>query len=282
MMEGARHAVGIPDPSIVLLETIGSHAHKAIGGLQAICFEHGREALKLELAFKAARAERPAGSIGEINEFLYFSADRLIGYLGICGFGNDSMEISGMTHPAFRCAGVFSKLFSLACDEAKRRGVRSVLLLCDNNSETGQKFIWSTGAAFHHSEHEMLLADGQGKCVAKRAVVLRNAFAAESRGSCPGTACTDCFLAEADGAAIGRVRLEILGAEGGIYGLEVQPEFRGKGYGRALLLGAVEKLREGGAKQIRLQVDSANAAAFHIYESSGFEIVYTMDYYELP
>jgi RimJ/RimL family protein N-acetyltransferase len=281
-MERTCKKAQIKRPSIVLLEDLGSRAYEVIGNLEAVCFEHGREALKLELAFKRALAERETGGIGEINEFLYYDGKKLIGYLGICGYGGESLEICGMTHPAYRCAGVFGKLFSLARDEVNKRGAGSALLLCDRNSDTGQRFIGNTGATFHHSEHEMLLEVGQEKSAAKRTVVLRNAFAVESRESGLETACTKCYLAEAEGVAVGRVRLEILGAEGGIYGLEARPEHRGKGYGRAILLGAVEKLWEGGAKRIRLQVDTANEAALHVYESCGFKIAYTMDYYKLP
>ena len=80
---------------------------------------------------------------------------------------------------------------------------------------------------------------------------------------------------------IGKVHLQLAAGLGGIYGLGVLPEHRGKGFGRAILLGAVEKLKEVDAKEIMLQVDVDNANALRLYESCGFEVTSAMDYFEL-
>ena len=83
------------------------------------------------------------------------------------------------------------------------------------------------------------------------------------------------------GFVIGKVHLQLVAGVGGIYGLGVLPEYRGKGFGRALLMGGVERLTDAGAKEIMLQVVTENANALHLYESCGFKVTSTMVYYEM-
>jgi ribosomal protein S18 acetylase RimI-like enzyme len=54
--------------------------------------------------------------------------------------------------------------------------------------------------------------------------------------------------------------------------IEIVPEQRGKGYGRALLQAAERETAQQGAKTIGLNVVGANVIARHLYESSGYEI----------
>ena len=68
---------------------------------------------------------------------------------------------------------------------------------------------------------------------------------------------------------------------GGIYGLEVLPAYRGKGYGRELLILSIKKLKESNVKTINLQVEINNKNALNLYKSCGFKENYTMDYYRL-
>jgi ribosomal protein S18 acetylase RimI-like enzyme len=89
------------------------------------------------------------------------------------------------------------------------------------------------------------------------------------------------YFAQMGDQVIGKVHLQLIAGVGGIYGLGVLPEFRGKGFGRAVLQGAVDKLKEAGAKEIMLQVATGNANALHLYESCGFVTTSTMDYFEL-
>ncbi|OAH63747.1 hypothetical protein AYJ66_17305 [Dietzia cinnamea] len=89
------------------------------------------------------------------------------------------------------------------------------------------------------------------------------------------------YLVEKDGQIIGKVNLQLTSKLGAIFGLGVLPEHRRKGYGRALLLLAIEKLKEANAKEIMLQVAAENSNALKLYQSCGFEETSTMDYFEL-
>lgn len=89
------------------------------------------------------------------------------------------------------------------------------------------------------------------------------------------------YLAEKDEQIIGKVHLQLISRVGGIYGLGVLPEYRGKGFGRAILVMAIEKLREANASKIMLQVAAENNNALRLYKSCGFIETSTMDYYEI-
>ena len=89
------------------------------------------------------------------------------------------------------------------------------------------------------------------------------------------------WMAERDGQTIGKVHLQLLDGLGGIYGLGVLPEYRGKGYGRAILMDGVNRLKASGAAEGMLQVATGNRNALRLYESCGFETTSTMDYYAL-
>ncbi|HMB95536.1 MAG TPA: GNAT family N-acetyltransferase [Tepidisphaeraceae bacterium] len=59
---------------------------------------------------------------------------------------------------------------------------------------------------------------------------------------------------------------------GFIHDLWVEPEYRNEGVGRQIAMLAVEKFREKGVKQIRLETATANDAARALFKSCGFRI----------
>jgi len=290
------------DPYIKLKEKIGRKDYEDISGLQRLCLEREKTALKLELDYKLNRAMTAGAETGSINEFMYYDGDRLIGYIGICHFGGAAIEVNGMVHPEYRRRGIFRKLFSLVKDEWEKRELREMLLLSDAGSEAGQGFIRSVQAGYDHSEYEMYLRGNVGGSLPEVRVVLRKADNSDSReitrqnaiyfDSEPGEVAVilpeeeeKCgmliYMAETNGRTIGKVHLETGGDVYGIYGLGVLPEYRRSGYGREILNRAVEILRGAGGREIMLQVAATNRNALHLYKSCGFVETSTMDYYKL-
>jgi ribosomal protein S18 acetylase RimI-like enzyme len=60
-----------------------------------------------------------------------------------------------------------------------------------------------------------------------------------------------------------------------IYDIAINPEHRGKGYGRALLQAAERESAKQGAKAIGLNVFGTNTIARSLYESSGYQVTAT-------
>lgn len=292
----------VVDPYIKLKEKISRKDYEDISGLQRLCLETDRAALKLELDYKLSRAMTARGETDSINEFMYCEGDRLIGYIGICRFGGDAIEVNGMVHPEHRRRGIFRKLFSLVRDEWEKSGHTEMLLLSDAEAEAGQGFIRSVQAGYDHSEYEMYLKGNMDSSLPEGRVVLRKADNSDSReiarqnaiyfDSEPGEVAAilpeeeeKCgmliYMAEVDGKTIGKVHLETSGEVYGIYGLGVLPEYRRSGYGREILNRAVEILRGAGSREIMLQVVATNRNALNLYKSCGFVETSTMDYYKI-
>ena len=297
----------IQNPWIKLKENIDAGDYKVISELQDRCLQNDETALKLELDYKLGAGKEGSNGVQDINEFMYFDGERLIGYIGICSFGGP-WEVNGLVDPDYRRQGVFSKLFELVLAEWKRRGSGSMLLLSDRNSESGQKFIAATGAEYKHSEYEMFLKEGVADTAKEQfsSITFRKAVNADAKEIARQNAIyfndsgessveeedmilpeeeerrgMTSYLVEKDGEIIGKVNLQLTSKLGAIFGLGVLPEHRRKGYGRALLLLAIEKLKEANAKEIMLQVAAENSNALNLYKSCGFEETSTMDYFEV-
>jgi ribosomal protein S18 acetylase RimI-like enzyme len=321
----------IEKPWLKLKGNIDTEEYELIGQLQERCIEHDQTALKLELDYKLGACDDSGKGVEDINEFMYFDGEKLIGYIGICSFGGP-WEVNGMVDPDYRRRGVFTRLFELVMAEWKHRNSGSMLLLSDRNSASGQGFIAGSGAQYKHSEYEMFLKKDAPAATPDllEGIVFRKATNADASEIAWQNAIyfndeeeissadmilpeeeenksedmilseeeeiksedmilpeeeekrgMTSYLVEKDGQIIGKVNLQLTSKLGAIFGLGVLPEHRRKGYGRALLLLAIEKLKEANAKEIMLQVAAENSNALKLYQSCGFEETSTMDYFEL-
>ncbi len=70
------------------------------------------------------------------------------------------------------------------------------------------------------------------------------------------------------------------GDKGRIYMLGVNPDYRGKGIGKGVLLAGLSYLKGNGVGIVELTVDSKNKAACALYRSAGFRIETTSLWYE--
>lgn len=300
----------IQNPWIKLKENVDEEDYALIQQFQEQCIQADSIALKLELDYKRRVAAENGKSKGHnlknVNEFMYFDGQELVGYIGICHFGGaeSPVEMNGMVHPEYRRQGIFNVLSRLAMAEWKRRNAASMLLLTDRKSIGGQGFIRTLGAQYHHSEYEMYLrrdpskpvqatSDGitirratneDAKEIARQNTIYFNDGSEEEIVILPETEeqrGMAIYIAEYNQRVIGKIHLSLLAGIGGIYGFGVLPEFRGKGFGRTILTMAVAQLLQDGANEVMLQVAADNANALQLYESCGFLATSTMDYYEL-
>ena len=291
--------------------------YELIHMLEIQCAQNDQVTLKLELDYKLSDAKNRTADtvISDINEFMYFNGEELIGYMGICSFGGitQPLEITGMVHPKYRRQGIFSKLMELVIEECRRRDAEGILALCDKKSISGQGFLKKISAVYKFSEFEMYLNHKSYETVEKQrpsGITFRKAVNAdateitrqnmiyfgddleeenedsedssillpeeeEKRGM-------TIYIAEKEEKVIGKVNLQMSDSgTGGIYGLGVLPEFRGKGFGRAILTFGVEKQKDANATEVMLQVAAENGTALNLYKSCGFQETSVMDYFEL-
>jgi ribosomal protein S18 acetylase RimI-like enzyme len=90
------------------------------------------------------------------------------------------------------------------------------------------------------------------------------------------------LLVERDGVPLASLRLSRDGNTGAIHGFVVDPDHQGQGIGRDVLRRACDLLRAEGAELVRLEVEVSNDRALGLYESVGFSVLTTEDYYRLP
>ncbi len=300
-----------------LKTNLDQNDYELIHMLEIQCARNDQITLKLELDYKLSDAQNRTADtlISDINEFMYFNGEELIGYMGICSFGGitQPLEITGMVHPEYRRQGIFSKLMELVVAECRKRNAEGILALCDKKSISGQGFLKKISAVYKFSEFEMYLNHKSYETLEKQqpsGITFRKAVNAdaseitrqnmvyfgddseeenedsedrgillpeeeEKRGM-------TIYIAEKEDRIIGKVNLQMSdGGTGGIYGLGVLPEFRGNGFGRAILTFGVEKLKDAKATEVMLQVAAENGTALNLYKSCGFQETSVMDYFEL-
>lgn len=293
--------IGKNNNYLKLKDVLNKNDYDDIKKLEKICFESDKTTLKLELDYKLNSSQGESNNTGHINEFMFYNEDELIGYLGICYFWGDAIEINGMVHPDYRRMGIFKKLFSFLTNEWDKRKTSKMLLLSDSNSISGLEFIKTTNAAYYNSEYEMFLRNSLKQKALSSNLLLRKATnkdameIARQNSIYAGTEFKEediamtmeeesamiTYMAEINNKVIGKVNLEICNGVGGIYGLGVLPEYRGRGYGREILTIAIEKLKKQETADIMLQVVTENKTALNLYKSCGFEETSQMNYYKI-
>jgi len=250
----------------------------------------------------------------QTNDFLYYSNDRLIGYLAVDDRGGAENEITGMVDPEQRRRGIFSLLLDAAFEECRKRDVLYMILICEHSSLSGQAFLRARDATYSEAEHEMLLTESKAYASGDDRVLVRPArhdevdkllqVQVESFEQQVGSLEQEeerlrqrilRHMQEPDLSTyyigvfgepevgceevIGCCRADMLEGIVGIYAFGVRPAYQGRGYGRQILETVIQDLQKKGYPRIMLDVDIENARALHLYRSSGFTIRTTYDYY---
>lgn len=238
------------------------------------------------------------------QEYLCYLGEQLVGYLGVCDFGGSCIEVNGLVHPKYRRLGVYRHLMELFISSLSDRSAKQVLLLSDSSSRSGQKFILNYSKNLHHTEFEMFLDpdnDVVQSCVQVelRLATNKDAYEIDLQNSLYFHPENDditlneinpedeiakgfyVYLAIVNDVIIGKVNIQYGEEVSGIYGLGVKPDYRSKGYGRAILVRAIELINNKHNSKVMLQVEVENESALNLYKSCGFHVTYAMNYYEL-
>ena len=78
------------------------------------------------------------------------------------------------------------------------------------------------------------------------------------------------LIAREEDATCGFILARVAADEAEILTLAVDPAWRRRGLGRALIMAAAERARDGGARTMFLEVETGNDAARALYAASGF------------
>ena len=86
-----------------------------------------------------------------VEDLLWWEGERLLGFLGIYGFG-DSPELAGMVAPDARRRGIGSALLDAAVLLCRERSGRQPLLVVPRQSIGGQRLALRRAGTLDHSE----------------------------------------------------------------------------------------------------------------------------------
>lgn len=239
----------------------------------------------------------------EINDFLFYAGDRLVGYLALYVFNPREAEVAVAVHPDYRRQGIFRRLLAAARQELQRRRTPDLLFICERPSASGAACMQALGAKYDFSEYKMNLIEAVEPSPAPAEFLLRPARPEDAPDLarmdelCFGNPAAETmkqlerelvdgdreFLVALQGAEkVGKVRISKGEGEVFITAFCVLPEHRRRGLGRAILTRTVAQLVAGHRQPISLEVATDNAHALSLYERCGFQTSTAYDYYRLP
>ncbi|TYS67795.1 GNAT family N-acetyltransferase [Sutcliffiella horikoshii] len=265
---------------------------KEIKELQSVCEKEGGYELKLNEDMLETRDENSK------EDFFHYEDGHLVGFLGCYGFGN-KIEMTGMVHPDYRRKGIFTKMFTEAMTEVKKREISTVLLNAPSSSRSAKEFLKSIPCSFEVAEYQMKWETGElmdDPAVNIRSSTSKEDFDAEIQleVACFGFTeqealsfnqrmkelnSEDMFIIETEDQTAGKIRVSETNGEAWIYGFAVFPELQGKGIGRKAL-SKVVKMKTKKGLPVFLEVEARNAHALKLYESCGFRSYHSQDYYK--
>ncbi|MDE3134781.1 MAG: GNAT family N-acetyltransferase [Acidobacteriota bacterium] len=270
---------------------LSSAALEAIAGLErrVLAADGGR--LKLEWATLRSRPTEA------VSDLLWWDGERLLGFVGIYGFGREQLELTGMVDPDARRRGIARALFEAALPLCRERGRRRLLLVVPRVSPGGDEFARAYDMSFEHSEHAMTLRSRPEPAPARDETCVRQAVADDIPALSAlyrdgfGHARVDpdrlasersrTLMLERDGQIVGTIAVARDGRRGAVYGFVVDTGQRGQGIGHEVLRRVCQDQFDTGAERVDLEVEVANDRALGLYTSVGFELAATDDYYEL-
>ncbi len=212
-----------------------------------------------------------------------------------------------MVHPDYRRRRIFTTLLSAAKDECQRRRVPKLLLIVEHASRSGQAFAASLHPGYDHTEYRMVWEEIHMPVVFNTQLHFRRArpkdgpmlahITAVSFGmdekeinwytaqvmDAPNRRYYVATLGESNTyiVYIGKIDVSLNEHEAVIYGFGVLPEYRGRGYGRQMLMQTIQDILSIGQPHIVLEVATENKNALSLYQSCGFRETGSYDYYSL-
>ncbi len=236
------------------------------------------------------------------NVFLLYDQNKLISMLSIFAPTRKEAEITAFTIPAYREKGCFKMLFEEAAAEIKRCGLKEILFVCEPSSLSGLAVLKKLNARYDFTEYSMkyieppltpvaksssreIMIEANAENIEQVAVLREKVFgdclddALAIVGNTFGSDKRKQYVFSLSGQNVGIVSVFVEDTEASIHGFGIIPEYRGKGLGKEMLLQVTKNLISEGYKDIIIEVDSKNQAAFELYKKCGFKVAISYDYF---
>ncbi|MBV9789055.1 MAG: GNAT family N-acetyltransferase [Chloroflexi bacterium] len=284
---------------VVGTTALSAEQRAAVETLLAECNQF--EQIKLILDLEPANFG-PEATPENVDQFLAYDQGKIVGFARLDGWSQP--ELCGVVAPDQRRKGVGRSLLASVRDECRRRGVEQMLLVCDEAGASGKAFAAAVGADLNYAEYRMQLDPTAIDRSRPRFPTLRlqpaTADDIELVAHIQATAFGDpedevrpyvikrfhqperqYLIGLLDDQPVGILRLGRYQHEADITAFGVLPEYQGRGYGRQMLLDAIDLLLAENWAQIMIDVVIENRNALRLYQSCGFREVTTYSFYNL-
>lgn len=278
---------------------LSAEQRASVEALLAECNQY--EQIKLILNLEPADLGFEA-TAENVDQFLAYDQGDLIGFARLDGWSDP--ELCGVVAPYHRRKGVGRSLVGAAQDECRRRGIVQILLICDEAGESGKAFAAAVGATLSYAEYRMQLDPATIDRSRPRDPTLRLQPATAEDANLLTRIQSAAFgdsedvvrphvinglqqanrqylLGLLDDQPVGMLRLGRYEHETDVTAFGVLPEHQGHGYGRQMLLDAIDLLLAEGWSRIMIDVVIENRNALKLYQSCGFRPITTYGFYHL-
>lgn len=205
-----------------------------------------------------------AAHIESEHPHFYYVMDenRLISFLSLMPSEKNSVELSAFTYPKYRHQGYFSTLLKTALENYPQ-------ILSD--SKINLNFVHNT---ISHSEYLMSISPSEFH-KPEGVEIIEYVYEYEDE-------CEYIYVLMTDNLAAGLLKIT-RGSDhtACLHHVFIRKPYRRKGYGKGLLKGALELFFMENNCNIILHVTGTNTAACKLYNSLGFEIIQSLDFYLL-
>lgn len=239
--------------SIYTANSLNENQKKAIHDLLLTCKKHE----PLTLTFPTEDADLYV---------LYKEQDRILSACAFTKEDDDTYECSALTAPNRRRQGLFSELLDTAIKLLPEDV--SFLFYTDHKSTDAMETLKTYEAEPLFHEYMMELSDSS----ALRSDCTMSISMTES-------SIEDGTHTLHYRSSYGIVNFSVLSSYYYLYGFEIGEEFRGKGYGHAMLCEVLNDLSAKKSMPVRLQVSGENIPALSLYKRTGFQITEALSCY---
>ena len=247
--------------------------------------------------------------------FLAESEEKILGFCDTTYESTIGRDIlSFQVHPEHRRKGIATRLFKYALERARECGARVAQAGITKGNRAAVCFLLSQGFVYVHRFLELGMEPVNVEWAGKPGIISRNLESGEEdklmdiqnriftgswgfnpntideithRVSLNGCSPEDIILSYDGDRLMGycwttigpKVNLNTGENRGRIHMMGVDQDYRGKGFGMAVLSGGLRRLKEKGIQYVEVTVDSGNRPACSLYISAGFEVrSYTLWY----
>ena len=227
--------------------------------------------------------------------FLAREGNTLVGFLGIYADSKEDEELSVIVHPDYRRQGIATALIERARVVQKQYGIDELTFVTEKRFTEAHPFL-EEKYDLNEVESELIMQtklfsknnhisfDIQAREATMEDVPRIAAFQAKSFGEPLEVALNyarssleqddhTIYVFIKEGEIVGSSAVNITTAYYYLFSLAVDPDYQGQGVGTAGIYHTMKALDGLGSRPYRLAVESDNAAALHLYEKNGFEVL---------